>query len=317
MKNLFLLLALVGCLPLVNAQDEQINGNLQVKSNGIISANRGRLGFSHSWTDWNHTIYNNYLNIDSEGIWDGMKFNVYKGANFRVGPNKVSAFFINENGNIGVGTTNPKQKLEIFNSTAFNTNMNAEDQDHISLISNDPGNGGFFGGITWKTGERRRAAIAATREHTDLDYVGLAFFTRGTDGPGPIYESMRITRYGNVGIGTTTPDAKLTVNGNIHTKEVKVDLSIPAPDYVFKKEYHLLTIEEVQQHIKDNGHLPNIPSAKEMGKNGVELGIMNMKLLEKIEELTLYTINQEKQLHSQEERIKDLEEKLTLLLKSK
>ncbi|WP_425237723.1 hypothetical protein [Ulvibacterium sp.] len=101
---------------------------------------------------------------------------------------------------------------------------------------------------------------------------------------------------GNVGIGTTIPDDKLTVKGRIHAEEVKVDLSVPGPDYVFKEGYDLKSLEEVQKHIQENGHLPNIPSAQEMEEQGVELGIMNMKLLEKIEELTLYILEQESRL---------------------
>ena len=72
---------------------------------------------------------------------------------------------------------------------------------------------------------------------------------------------------------------------------------------VFEKDYKLLSLEEVEQHIKEKGHLPNIPSAKEVKKNGFSLGEMNRKLLEKVEELMLYTIQQEK-------RIKALEDKL-------
>ncbi len=101
---------------------------------------------------------------------------------------------------------------------------------------------------------------------------------------------------GQIGIGTTSPDAKLTVKGKIHAEEVKVDLSVPGPDYVFKEGYDLRTLEETQQYIKEHGHLPNIPSAKEMERNGVELGVMNMRLLEKIEELTLHMIALKKEI---------------------
>ena len=108
----------------------------------------------------------------------------------------------------------------------------------------------------------------------------------------------------NLGIGTASPDAKLTVKGNIHAEEVKVDLSVPGPDYVFKEGYDLKSLEEVQNHINEHGHLPNIPSAKEMELNGVQLGEMNMKLLEKIEELTLYTLEQERRIEQLEKEVK-------------
>ena len=106
---------------------------------------------------------------------------------------------------------------------------------------------------------------------------------------------------GNVGIGTNTPDEKLTVNGNIHSKEVHVDLN-NWPDYVFTKEYDLLTQQELAEYIKKNGHLPNIPSAKEVDENGISLGVMNAKLLEKIEELTLYMLQNEKRIEKLEKR---------------
>ena len=98
-----------------------------------------------------------------------------------------------------------------------------------------------------------------------------------------------------VGIGTNTPDTALAVNGTIHSKEVKVDVA-GWPDYVFKKEYDLPTLEEVEQHITEKGYLKNIPSEEEAIKNGISLGEMNAKLLEKIEELTLYLIQQNKQI---------------------
>ncbi|WP_411032086.1 hypothetical protein [Spongiimicrobium sp. 3-5] len=101
---------------------------------------------------------------------------------------------------------------------------------------------------------------------------------------------------GNVGIGTAAQNAyRLAVDGKIHTKEVKVDLTGWA-DYVFKTDYDLPTLREVEAHIEEKGHLINIPSAGEVEANGIQLGEMNRLLLEKIEELTLYILEQERRI---------------------
>ena len=111
---------------------------------------------------------------------------------------------------------------------------------------------------------------------------------------------------GNVGIGTINPDSwKLAVNGQIRAKEIKVETSWS--DFVFEKDYQLPTLKEVENHIKEEGHLKGIPSAKEVAENGIFLGEMDSKLLQKIEELTLYIIDMNKQLKSQSERVEKLE----------
>jgi len=123
-----------------------------------------------------------------------------------------------------------------------------------------------------------------------------------------------IMRNGDVGIGTRVPDAKLAVKGDIHAQEVKVDLNgAVAPDYVFYDDYYLRSLEEVQNYIKEHGHLPNVPSAKEMELNGIQLGEMNMKLLEKIEELTLYIIEQKKELNGKNAVVAELKQKVKIL----
>ena len=116
---------------------------------------------------------------------------------------------------------------------------------------------------------------------------------------------------GNVGIGVLNPQNKLDVNGLVHAKEVKVDLNGWA-DFVFKKDYHLPTLEEVEKHIFEKGHLPDVPSEKEVLENGLTLGGNQKLLLQKIEELTLYSIEQNKNLKEQAERIKKLEEQLSI-----
>lgn len=114
---------------------------------------------------------------------------------------------------------------------------------------------------------------------------------------------------GKIGVGTTNPAYKLDVNGSIHSKEVKVDGKGWA-DFVFKDGYQLKNLESVEKFIQKNGHLEHIPSEKEVQQQGIELGEINVKLLQKIEELTLYIIAQNKKIKSVaklERRIEKLE----------
>ena len=117
---------------------------------------------------------------------------------------------------------------------------------------------------------------------------------------------------GNVGIGTTNPTSKLTVAGNINSREVKVTVDAGA-DFVFENNYNLPSLDSVDKYIKENKHLPEIASADEMKKDGINLSQMNIKLLQKIEELTLYSIEQNKKINKLEEQNKklvDLENRL-------
>ncbi|WP_374173737.1 pyocin knob domain-containing protein [Flavobacterium tructae] len=114
---------------------------------------------------------------------------------------------------------------------------------------------------------------------------------------------------GNFGIGTINPKNKLDVNGTIHSKEVKVDMENWS-DFVFKENYNLPTLSEVEKHISEKGHLENIPSEKEVLQNGINLGEMNAKLLQKIEELTLYIIDLNKKLELQNQELNSVKKKL-------
>jgi hypothetical protein len=106
----------------------------------------------------------------------------------------------------------------------------------------------------------------------------------------------------NVGIGTPNPDAKLTVKGAVHAEEVRIDVVVPGPDYVFRRDYELRSLDTLQQYIDQHSHLPEIPSAAEMEKNGIEVSTMNMLLLKKVEELTLYILEQEKRIRALEQQ---------------
>lgn len=116
-------------------------------------------------------------------------------------------------------------------------------------------------------------------------------------------EANGIASYsGKVAVGTTNvPNGyQMAIDGKLITEEVQVELSGSWPDYVFEKGYILPTLKEVKSYIDTYGHLPNIPSAKEVEADGIALGEMNRLLLEKIEELTLYLIDQKKRLKALE-----------------
>jgi hypothetical protein len=121
---------------------------------------------------------------------------------------------------------------------------------------------------------------------------------------------IRITSDGNVGIGiklnsaTNPNNYKLAVNGVIGCKALKVETTItPWPDYVFEKNYKLKTIPELEVFLKENKHLPNVPSAAEVTKEGIDVATMDAKLLEKIEELSLYIIEQNKRIEALEQNV--------------
>ncbi|PXX95171.1 hypothetical protein DF185_22595 [Marinifilum breve] len=102
----------------------------------------------------------------------------------------------------------------------------------------------------------------------------------------------------------------LAVKGNAVFDEVQVKATTNWPDYVFEEDYSIQSLEEVEQFIQNNKHLPNMPSAKEVESEGIGLAKMNKLLLQKIEELTLYTIEQQKILKQQGNKIEELEKRI-------
>lgn len=99
-----------------------------------------------------------------------------------------------------------------------------------------------------------------------------------------------------------------SLNGKLEAREIKVTLT-PTADFVFEESYALPKLEDVEKHIREKKHLPEISSAKEMEKEGVNVGEFQIKLLQKVEELTLYIIDQNKQLKKQAEEIEELKKK--------
>lgn len=114
----------------------------------------------------------------------------------------------------------------------------------------------------------------------------------------------------NVGIGTSTPAGKLAVQGTILSTEVKVKNDVTVPDYVFESDYNLMPLGEVEAYIKENKHLPEIPSAAEIeADGGVKLSEMTLGLLKKVEELTLHMIEMKKENETLKAKVEVLENK--------
>ncbi len=240
------------------------------------------------------------------------KFNLYNYKN----ANKKYALTIDKESNVGIGITTPSAQLVV------GSNFGA------SISGTTGGNAIFGSNIAVQQGGNNHDKIYTPYTHNNkYGYAGiraswgkLLFYTNKENTvanqivtPEP---KMFINDTGDVAIGTSdTKGFKLGVNGKIAATEVKVATYSNWPDFVFKKEYKLPTLTEVENHIKEKGHLQNISSAKEVEKNGFFLGEMDAKLLQKIEELTLYTIQQEKELQSQKTQIRKQENEILELKK--
>jgi hypothetical protein len=190
---------------------------------------------------------------------------------------------LTESGWVGFGTQNPNDKLEVVG----NLRLSNGTTDGARLVWRGGANGS----------QEYRARIAPE---------GFLAFFPGEGNP----TTLTLTQDGNVGIGTTYPGTfKLAVEGKIAARGVKVTTAAFA-DYVFEPTYQLRSISSVESYINENKHLPGMPSAKEVEKDGgFELGNMNVKLLEKIEELTLYVIELKKENEQMKKEIKEIRKK--------
>ncbi|WP_422858987.1 hypothetical protein ACOKFD_16885 [Flagellimonas sp. S174] len=274
---------------------------LQVQGSGTIGGfwNPGNSFFTVSdgsnsmIMDSNEIYGSNVLYIGAKGS-DIVKFRSVSDSG-----SAVDRMVIRSNGSIGVGTTYPVARLHVSSATSgdavfrleADTDNNNESDNPIIQFRQDGDIIGANVGFSESFGDNR---------------FGIG--TWHSTGGGSSWETFVIDIVtGNIGIGTNniSTNWKLAVKGKIRAEEIKVETGWA--DYVFKEDYELPSLEEVENHIKEKGHLINIPSAAEVKENGIQLGEMNKLLLEKIEELTLYVIALKKENEQIKETIKNLQ----------
>lgn len=257
---------------------------LNIKSTGSL----GTVLFTNNAIDEGTHIGEFHLNhqfLSSDASNSILRFASYPGGEILT---------MNASGNVVIGELEPNSdaKLEVASSIKINDPNNrgssflkldrgSEGRDRALIQFGESANYGWNAGLLYNGGSLTPNFYISRQDQikdSGGNLVHIPEFTIKTDG--------------NVGIGTLKPDSKLTVKGDIHAEEVKVDLSVPGPDYVFEEGYDLPSLESIQGFIRENKHLPEVPSAAEMEAEGIDLGVMNMILLKKVEELTLHLIEQ-------------------------
>ena len=217
-------------------------------------------------------------------------FHHHNGNPFRFLINNKEILRFLSNGNVGIGTSNPLAGLEVKND------------DGIKIQSLQ--NGGWRGSIKMTDG----FSNVTSRDDMLFSTPGGFMFKMDDNKNGiSTIQGFNIYDRNNKSVFTIREsNGNAALHGKFEAEEIKVTTS-PTADFVFEEDYNLPTLKSIEKHIKEKKHLPEIASAKEMEKNGVNVGEFQIQLLQKIEELTLYTIEQEKKLKSQEDKINVLE----------
>lgn len=296
------------------------NVNPVLDANGKPTSrnNQPTAAYRQSWafTFGSGNTYNNF------SIWGGNAAT----SNVPLSP----IFNISSSGNVGIGTPAPVVPLDVAGSVRYSGMMineaNAENTTFRlkPAAANTASISGIFEAYEKADIGNSASALFGMANSTwaaPLPSVALMSTQQGTgvtkdiiiwahDNPSATNTALCIkANTNNIGIGTTTPGAyKLAVEGTIGARKIKVTQQSWA-DFVFEPSYVLPALKEVESHIRINKHLPGIPSAKEVKENGLDIGEMQQKQMQKIEELTLYIIELNKKLDAQQKEIEMLKRK--------
>lgn len=247
---------------------------------------------------------------------DGLDINWYGGIKLRTSAG-VGIQLLNT-GDVGIGTSTPNQKLDVLGNILSGATNSTEGINALAIRYEDGSINNWgslrsssstymsFGvkanntGIGWLSSN---GTLDWVKTAITLDNEGIKFLMKtnqqiALNSPVTMTEVMKISPTGNA-----------LLQGKFEAKELKVTLT-PTADFVFDEKYNLPKLEEVEKHIKEKRHLPEIASAAQMEKEGVNVGEFQIKLLQKIEELTLYSIEQNKQLKKQADEIQALKKQI-------
>jgi hypothetical protein len=201
-------------------------------------------------------------------------------------------------GNVGIGTTSPDAKLQVLGNADVGDGTPDPTKYGILQLARPANQGDYKFHLSFI---RNGNSISGMGYALNSNVLGIWHSNNNSGTP-----TMSFTYDQKVGIGTSAPQSALAVNGDIYAKKVKVTQT-GWPDYVFQASYRLRPLSEVEQYINQYHHLPEVFSAAEVEKDGLDLGDNQATLLKKIEELTLYIISLNKDVEALKKEIKRMQ----------
>lgn len=307
----------------IGTQDPGFKLHIQTTNNleGIKLSNGSQNWVSFYAPSITNYAYNGITRQGDAGIIFGGPTSPSNAANFGfvITPHRslTSGIRMDGDGNVGINTSSPRTRFQI-NDESQSIAMGAVPQQYREALGWVTQFVGFNlvreaqGWSTYSDGVNNGASMLLSDPFGQFKIVTVPSTGNNnrflTEAQLNSYTKFVVNSAGQVAIGTSSIDAQLTVKGDIHAREVRVDLAgAIAPDYVFKNDYTLVPLGQVESYIKENRHLPEVPSEKQMEEDGINLKEMNLLLLKKVEELTLYLIQHEKDIKDYAYKLEALE----------